>query len=407
MLRPRQPRSPFASLWTLDPEVVFLNHGSFGACPRAVLDAQSELRARIEREPVRFFVHELEPLLDAAREELAAFLGAEPSALAFVPNATTGVSTVLGSLRLQPGDELLTTSHRYNACRNALDALAARTGARVVEAEIPLPVRSPRELTEAVLGAVTPRTRLALLDHVSSPTALVLPLEEIVPALHERGVETLVDGAHAPGMLPLRLGRLGATYYTGNCHKWICAPKGAGFLLVQPGRTHSLRPLVISHGANLKRAGRSRFHLEFDWLGTLDPSAYLSVPAALRTMGSLLPGGWPELMQRNHALAVEARGLLEAALGAEPVCPEPMLGSMAAVPLPDGAAGPAASALYADPLHEALFDRYRIEVPVVPWPAPPRRLLRVSAQIYNTRADYEALVRALDELLDRGNRSWA
>ena len=385
--------------WSLDPAITFLNHGSFGACPRAVLEAQARLRERMESEPVRFFVRELEPLLDAARAALGAFVGADPDDLAFVPNATAGVNTVLRSLALEPGDELLTTDHEYNACRNALEAVAGRARARVVIAPVPLPVSSPDEVVEAVLARVGPRTRFALVDHITSQTGLVFPVARIVEELARRGVDVMIDGAHAPGMLPLDVGALGAAYYTGNCHKWICAPKGAAFLHVRRDRQADIRPLSISHGANAPRTCRSKFRLEFDWTGTLDPSAYLCVPEAIRCMGSLLPGGWPALMAHNRATALAARALLCEALGCAPPSPEAMIGALAVVPLPDGRGEAPSSPLYLDPLQDALLERWGVEVPVIPWPAPPRRLLRISAQIYNERADYERLAGALVELL--------
>lgn len=384
--------------WTLDPEVVFLNHGSFGACPRDVLAAADRVRADLEREPVAFFVQKYERLLDAAREEVAAFVGADPQGLVFVRNATVGVNSVLRSLDLRPGDELLTTDHVYNACHNVLVHLAARSGARVVRAAVPFPIAGPQQVVDAVLAAVTPRTRLALIDHVTSPTALVFPVAELVAALAERGVDTLVDGAHAPGMLPLDLEALGAAYYTGNFHKWVCAPKGAGMLYVRRDRQAGIHPAVVSHGFNSRRP-RPRLWEEFDWTGTDDPAPWLSVPAAIRWLGALLPGGWPELRARNHALVCDGRERLARALGAELPAPASMLGSLAALALPDGADVPPSSALYADPLQVALFERHRIEVPIPPWPAPPRRLVRLSAQIYNTPADYDALAAALAELL--------
>ncbi|MCA9661874.1 MAG: aminotransferase class V-fold PLP-dependent enzyme, partial [Myxococcales bacterium] len=207
--------------WTLDPAITFLNHGSFGACPRVVLDAQQALREELEREPVRFFVRELPGRLDAARERLAAFVGADPADLVFVRNATEAVNAIVRSLDLQPGDHILTTDHAYNACRNVLEYVAERRAARVNVATIPFPIASPAQATAAILAAVTPQTRLALIDHVTSPTGLVLPIAEIVAALAERGVDTLVDGAHGPGMIDLDLEAIGAAYYTGNLHKWV------------------------------------------------------------------------------------------------------------------------------------------------------------------------------------------
>jgi isopenicillin-N epimerase len=388
-----------AAHWTLDPSVTFLNHGSFGACPKVVLEAQSELRARLERQPVQFFVKELEPLLDAARAELAAFVGANADDLAFVPNATTGVNTVLRSLRLRPGDELLVTDHEYNACRNALDHAAERSGARIVVAPVPFPLTSGEQVVDAMLAKAGKATRLALFDHVTSPTGIVMPANDLVARLQERGIDCLVDGAHAPGMLPLDLGRLGAAYYTGNCHKWLCAPKGAALLHVRADCQQQIRPLAISHGANSPRTDRSRFRLEFDWAGTGDPTPYLCVPAALRFLRGLLPGGIDALRARNRSLVLEARALLCDTLRTPPPVPAAQIGSLATVILPPEPGPPPKSPLYADPLHDALLARFAIEVPVLFWPALGKRMLRVSAQAYNRREQYEKLCAALRELL--------
>ncbi len=387
-------------LWPLDPKVVFLNHGSFGSCPRPVLDFQRRMQRRLERQPVQFFVRDLEGLLDEARAALAGFLGADADDLVFMPNATAGVNAVLRSLHWRAGDELLVTDHEYNACRNAVDFVAERAGLRVVVANVPFPLKTADEIVEAMLARVTRRTRLALLDHVTSQTGLVLPLERIVCELAARGIDTLVDGAHAPGMVPLNLKRLGAAYYTGNCHKWLCAPKGAGFLCVRRDRQKLVRPLAISHGANSPRSDRSRFLIEFGWTGTWDPSGYLSVPEAVRFIGSLLPGGWPAVMQRNRALALAARKVLCRALRLALPCPDELIGSLASFPLPDATTDvPPISPLYLDPLQDALLDGYGIEAPIIPWPAPPKRLLRISAQLYNSLPQYERLGDALKEVL--------
>ncbi len=397
------PRSEHARLWLLDAGVVFLNHGSFGACPRVVLEAQRALRDRMERGPVEFLARRLDAMLDAARSELADFVGADAEGLACVRNATSGVNAVMRSLQLSPGDEVIVTDHEYNACANAARYALERAGGRVVTAHVPLPVRSPGDFTERILACVTPRTRLALVDHVTSQTGLVLPIGEIVGALRERGVETLVDGAHAPGMVDVSIDALAPAYYTANCHKWLCAPKGAGFLWARADRREGLHPTSISHGLNMVPAGRSRFRAEFDWTGTDDPTPFLCVPDALRFMGALLPGGWPALRARNHQMAARARGVLNRALGAKPIAPESMLGSMASVRLPDlpGEAPAAAGHNYTDPLQTRLFDSFGIEAPVVHFPKAPGRLLRVSAQAYNADAEYEYLARALVESLGR------
>ena len=388
-----------AALWPLDRDLVFLNHGSFGACPNEVLRHQAALRGEMEAEPVRFLSRELDDRLDVARAALGSFLGADPDDLAFVTNATSGVNAVLRSRLFNPGDELLTTDHAYGACRNTLNFVAERSGARVVTVTIPFPVTSPDVIVDAVLARVTPRTRLALLDHVTSPTALILPVERLCAALRGRGVDVLIDGAHAPGMLPLNLEALGAAYYSGNCHKWLCAPKGSAFLYTRRDRQVDVRPLTISHGATAVRPGRSRFRMEFDWTGTSDPTAWLTVPRAIEYIGSLVPGGWPAVMARNRALALEARRLVCEAAGTAPACPDEMIGSIASILLPDGTTDVAWRR--PDPIQGRLFDEWQIEVPVMNWPAAPRRLVRISAQLYNRTEHYERLAEALRKELAR------
>lgn len=374
---------------------VFLNHGSFGATPLVVLERQRALRDELEAEPVRFMMEALEPLLDGARERLAAFLGADREGLVFVPNATHGVNAVLRSLEFEPGDELLTTNHGYNACRCALEYVAARSGARVVVVELSFPAGEPGEATRAILDAVTDRTRLVLVDHVTSPTAMVLPIGEIVAGLNARGVLTLVDGAHAPGMVEVDLDGLGAAAYTGNCHKWICGPKGAGFLWLGEALRAEIKPLAISHGYNSTRADRSRLHLEFDWTGTADPTAYLCILEALDAMEGMDPDGWAGVRRANRALVLRGRAAVCDRLGIEPPVPESMVGSIASVLLPDAPLNPPARHDYPHDLQRRLIDRWRIQVPIVPWPAWPGRLVRISAQRYNDVGEYEYLAEAL------------
>jgi isopenicillin-N epimerase len=391
------PEHPLRSYWSLDPKVTFLNHGSFGACPISVLEAQARLRAQMERQPVRFFVQELSPLLDEARSAVAAFVGAAPEDLVFLPNATTGVNTVLRSLDFAPGDELLTTNHAYNACKNALEYVAGRAGARVIVADVPFPLKGPAEVVNAVLERVTARTRLCLLDQVTSQTALIFPVDRLVTELDARGIDTLVDAAHCPGMLPLDLQKTAAAYTAGNFHKWLCAPKGAAFLHVRRDKQAQIHPLVVSHGANAVHSTRSRFLLEGDWTGTTDPTAVLVIPEALRFLGELVSGGLPALMERNRASAVAARRRLCDSLGLDPPCPDEMLGSMAALLLP-GAAAALPTSFSIDPIQEALLSRFGIEVPIFLWGSLPQRILRVSTPIYTTLREIDALAAALREL---------
>jgi isopenicillin-N epimerase len=389
--------------WQFDPAVTFLNHGSYGACPLPVLDVQRAWRDRLEADPVQFLTDDLPALLDEARGAVGRFLNADPAGLAFVPNATTGVNTVLQSLRFEPGDELLTNDHEYNATINAMRAVAHRDGARVVVANVPFPVAGPDEVAEAILAAVTDRTRLVLVSHVTSPTALILPVAALVAELDRRGIDTLVDAAHAPGMVPVTVGALGAAYWTGNGHKWLCGPKGSAVLWVREDRRDGIHPLVVSHGANAKPTDRTRFRHEFDWVGTADPTGFLALPAAIDWMArEAAPdgGGWPAVMAANHALALEGRDLLAAALEVEPPAPDSMVGSMAALPLTIPGVDdddPAES------LRHALVAEHGIQVPIGGWPvraarmdgAPSRILLRISAQLYNEPADYERLAEAL------------
>lgn len=383
--------------WQLEDGTVFLNHGSFGACPKAVLQTQNEFRAMLEREPIRFMVKELEPLLDQARFALAAFVHADPEGLAFVTNATTGVNAVMRNLRLSAGDELLTNNHEYNACNNALRFEAERTGARVVVAEIPFPIRDEDEVVEAVLAGVTDRTKLCLLSHVTSATALIFPAERIVRELAARGVDTLVDGAHAPGMIETDVARINAAYYTGNCHKWMCTPKGAAFLHVRADRRDGFHPLVISHGLNSKRTDRSRFRLEADYMGTADMSAVLCIPKAIDYLGSLFDGGWPEIRRRNRDLALAARELLCLRLGGTLPAPESMIGSIATVRIADRTDAQAAiPTRHHDALQDRLIERWHIQSPIVLFPlGGNRRWVRVSGQVYNTLAEYEYLAEAI------------
>jgi isopenicillin-N epimerase len=402
--------SPLARHWSLDSEVTFLNHGSYGACPVEVLDAQRAWRDRLERQPVKFFSRDLDGLLGEVRRPIGEFVGADPADLALIANATGGANAVLRSLTFEPGDEILTTDHEYNAILNVARHVAARDGARVVVARLPFPAISEDDVVDRILAEATGRTRIAVISHVTSPTALVFPIERIVAELHDLGIDTLVDGAHAPGMVPLNLDRLGAAYYTANLHKWVCAPKGAAFLHVRRDRQTAVRPATISHGANAPETRKPRFRSEFDWQGTLDPTAWLAAPTAIDVVGGLVEGGWPAVMKRNRDLALEAGAVLADVLGTSPSAPS-MIGSMVALPLPaDGPLGgpPAAgqsSPLDADPLQTTIYDRFAIEVPIGPWPVPaaeptaaPRRLIRVSAALHNDRADIDRLVDALRAL---------
>jgi isopenicillin-N epimerase len=379
----------YAAHWSFDPAIAHLNHGSFGACPREVLALQAELRAQMEWDAGDFLWTTLPARLQEALGTLGEFLGAAGEDLAFVTNASVGVNAILRSLDFRPGDELLVTSHTYVACHKAADYVATRTGAKLVSAILPFPVSSEQQLVDAVLTCVTPRTRLALLDHITSPTALIVPIARLVDELKARGIETLVDGAHGPGMVPIDLRRLGAAYYTGNAHKWLCAPKGSAFLYVRRDLQPLVHPCVISHGYG------QGYRAEFDWVGTCDPTAWLCIPKALEFMQGLLPGGWPAIMAHNRALVIEGRALVNARLGLAPAAPESMIGAIAAIPLPAAAPGSAAARLQGDALGEWFHERgVRSMFPVAPVAA-----VRLSAQLYNHLGQYQRLAELLIEAL--------
>jgi isopenicillin-N epimerase len=391
--------SSFRRHWALASGLVYLNHGAFGACPKPILKVQEEMRREMEASPVQFLWRRFEERLEPSRHELARFVGARPQDIVFVGNATTGVNAVLRSLRLRHGDELLTTSLDYNACRNVLVETARASGARIVVADVPFPLRSSDEIVEAALAKVTTRTRLAMLDHVTSDTGIIVPISTLIRELTGRGVETLIDGAHAAGMLPLNLSKLGASYYTANLHKWVCAPKGAAFLWVREDKQPEIQPPVISHGNNRPRAGFTPFQDRFDWPATFDPTAWFCVKDAIEWMRGLMSGGWRELREHNHSLVASARDVICAELGVEPPCPSSMLGSLATIPLPNDFPD-AVRREKIDEEQALLYDRYSIEVPFSRFGA--RRWIRISAQIYNSMAEYEYLAAVLRRV--RGGR---
>jgi isopenicillin-N epimerase len=381
------PGRPIRDAFLLEDGVAYLNHGSYGATPRVVLAVADDWRRRMEAQPVRFMQAELPKLLREAASRLAAFLGARGEDLVFVDNATSGVNAILRSLDIGPGDELLTTTHVYGAVRKALHYVAARTGAAVVEAAVPFPAAGDDEIAAAVEQRFSPRTRLLIIDHVTSPTALVVPVARIIAAAKARGLAVLVDGAHAPGMLDLDIPSLGADFYVGNCHKWLFAPKGCGFLWAAQARQTDIHPLVISHGYGMG------FLAEFDWTGTRDPSAWLAIGAALDFIDAM---DAKRLRDWNHALLLDAVALLKESLRTAVGPPPALLGSMATIALPtEGGpfAGAPATFESAKAVHDHLRDRHRIEVPIFLFDE--RLWVRISAQIYNGRDDYRRLAAAL------------
>lgn len=370
--------------WRLDPDVAFLNHGSFGACPIEVLDAQQRLRDAMEREPVDFLVACWDGLSESVAAP-AAMLGARPADLVFVDNATSGVNAVLRSLDLRPGDAILTTTHAYDAVRNALRYVCDRAGARLVEVPVPFPIEAPEQVVAAVVAAAdrTDRLRLAVLDHVTSKTGLVLPIAELVSAMKARSVPVLVDAAHAPGQVPVDLEALGADWWTGNLHKWAFAPKGCAVLHVRPEHHATTRPLTISHGYG------QGLHREFHWVGTKDPTPWLVAPVAVGFHRAL---GGPELQAANRALAHRSAEALSAAWGTPRPAPAAMCAAMVTLAPPLEVAPTEAAARA---LHDALR-RLGVEVPCFEFGG--RVWLRISAQAYNEPADYDRLAAAIRAL---------
>ena len=392
-------RSQLAKHWLLDEQCVFLNHGSFGATPVAIRKEQQKWQDLLEDEPVRFYEDLAMGFMETARGALAKMLECDPDDLALVENATTGVNTVLRSLVFEQGDEILVPDHAYQACRNAIDFVAERWGAKVVTVNIPFPIEGPQIAIDAIMAGVSDRTVLAMIDTVTSPTGLRMPFEELVELLESRGVSVLLDAAHGIGMVPLRLDNLGASYTTSNCHKWLCAPKGSAFLHVRKDHQLKIHPLTISHGMTFPLGDTTRFRHEFDWTGTQDISGWCTIPRVIQGMEDLVDGGWSAIMQHNHDLAIEGRNLICKTLGIEAPCPDSMIACISTLQLP-GEPLPHEIMHEPDPLHEILSSKYNIQVPVWSWPSPAGRYLRISAQLYNTIEEYQVLANALKNELN-------
>ncbi|MDX9911319.1 MAG: aminotransferase class V-fold PLP-dependent enzyme [Phycisphaerales bacterium] len=435
--------SAVAHHWGIDPGVVYLNHGSFGACPTRVLDAQRSIIDGAERELVAFYVTDAFEMLDAARAALAPLIGAHPDDFAFVSNATTGVATALANFPLRAGDEILVSAHEYPACLIQVRDAARRAGATVRFADIPfgVGVLDERAIFDAIVNAATERTRLCLLSNVTSPTALRFPVARIVRALRERNIETILDAAHGPGCVPLDLDAIGAAWSTGNCHKWLCAPKGSAFLHVRRDAQRGpltiegvFRPLALSHFNAHPIPGREMPMRGFDFLGTSDVSAWLTVPHAMRIVAEIaeevgllprgldphdsasLTGAWRAIMDHNRALCLRGRNILCDAMGVSPPAHDDLIGPIATIPLPAHDAERTRRLLarptrHADALQDALRDRWKIQVPIWRYPpgpvdpspgAPaPVRTIRISAQLYNSEAQYRYLADALCAEIER------
>jgi len=384
------PLVPAGREYLLRPEIAFLNHGSFGACPRPVFETYQRWQRELSLQPVEFLGRRLRDLLAEAREPLARYLGAQPDDLVFVPNATHGMNIVARSLRLEPGDEVLMSNHEYGAVERTWRFICEQTGAQYRVQPIALPITDVETVLEQLWQGVTERTHVIVISHITSPTALIFPIAALCRRAAERGILTIVDGAHAPGQINLDLEAIGADFYTGNCHKWLSAPVGAGFLFARPDRQALLHPLVVSWGWQARNPGVSPFQDYFEWTGTSDPSAYLSVPAAIAFQEQ---HNWSDVRDACHFLAAEARQRIAALTRLEPICPDSTewWNQMCSLPLP------LTQLASADALKRALWETYQIEVPIVEWQE--RFFVRVSIQAYNSPRDVDRLVDALAELL--------
>lgn len=415
-------RMDWKSQWTIPEEVAYLNHGSFGPSPRIVQEAAADWSRKLESQPMDFFLRQMEPALDAALEELAQFLGASRSQMVFVDNATVGMNIVAASLSLQEGDEVLLTDHEYGAVSRLWRRVCQQAGARVVIAELPLPLDDPLEVVDALFTRVTDATRLIVASHVTSATAVILPIEEICWRARERGIPVCVDGPHALAMVPVHLKKLDCDFYTASCHKWLSAPFGSGFLFVHPRQQKRLEPLIVSWGGSIG-GFQPDWKDEFVWLGTRNPAAFLGVPAAIRFFqqpvaslvkssssaadGPAVSGGsaagapqqlvLDEFRQHAHRLIAKVTEGVTAITGLEPLVKDVSrwCGSMISLPLPRTAEPPKFG--QRDPLQDALWERHRIEIPVPHWQG--RRLIRVSAHLYNDEGHMQRLLDALPALL--------
>jgi isopenicillin-N epimerase len=380
---------PLKDLFLLDPAVHFLNHGSFGATPRIVFEAYQDWQCRLERQPVLLLGREFMALDQRARNVLGKYLNSDASDLIFIPNATHGVNIVARSLALEPGDEVLTTDHEYGACDNTWEFICGKRGANYIHQPIPLPVTSSTNIVEQFWQGVTPQTKVIYLSHISSPTAIHFPVEEICSRARAAGILTLIDGAHAPGQITVDLDSIGADFYTGNCHKWMLSPKGAAFLYTRKEAQPLIEPLVVSWGysANEATTAGSQYLDYFQWTGTRDPSASLSVPAAIQFMEDY---HWEEVRKNCNELLSLALLRIDNLTQLGPIYPDNTnYHQMAAARLPGN--------IDLAKLKDRLYDEFRVEVPLIEWNN--RKLIRISVQGYNTLQDIDVLTEALEKLL--------
>ncbi|KAI1353949.1 pyridoxal phosphate-dependent transferase [Xylaria sp. FL0043] len=383
--------------WQIRSDIVYLDNGAFGACPAVVVEEQQNIRRWIEENPHEFFERNYISSWENSRRILADFLHAEASDLVFTPGATHGMNVVIQSQTFDAGDEIITTNHAYSSVRLVLDHVAKIHGATVVVVDIPLEVSGQDAVLQRILASVTPRTRFAVIDHVPSRSGLIFPAKEIVSELAGLGIDTLVDGAHAPGMIPLNITDINAAYYVANCHKWMCVPRGVGFLHVRRDRAQGIKPLVIARSPFVvNKSKHSHLEHSFGWMGTYCPSAVLTLPTSISYLRTVLPGGYIGLITRNHDLTVLARRIICRTLGISLPCPDSMIGAMATIPLPDSP-GPEQEGML--PIQQTLWREHGIVIPIYSWPSYPKRVMRLSVQAYNSLDQYLRLANCLRAVL--------
>jgi len=385
-------------LFLLDPDIIFLNHGSFGACPMPVFETYQNWQRQIEREPVEFLGRLSTQLLAESRQRLATYLGVKSDEVVYFTNPTTAINMVARNLfklknpLLHPGDEILATNHEYGAMDRTWHYLCKQSGVRYIQQAIPLPLINTNDLIEFFWSGVNHRTRVIFISHITSPTALRFPVREICRRARQAGILTIIDGAHAPGHIPLDLKEMNVDFYGAACHKWLCAPKGSGFLYAHKNVQYLLDPLVVSWGYESEKPSGSQFIDYHEWQGTRDLAAFLSVPAAIDFQAE---NDWETVRKNCHRLAIETRNRIDQLTGLQPISLDHWVNQMVSVRLPDH--------LKLDMFKEDLYNLFHIEVPTILWNS--KSFIRVSFQAYNTQDDADSLVEAISYLLKKYNYS--
>lgn len=370
----------------LDKNTLFLNHGSFGACAKPAFENLLYWQKRLETEPVKFLEKEIFDHLADSRQALGKYIGCSADDLVYYPNPTHTVNAVARSLKLQRGDEVLGTNHIYGALDYTWKYICEQAGASFVKAKIPLPINSKAEFLSSFLSYISRKTKVIFISHLTSMTAMIFPIKEVIQFARENGILCIIDGAHVPGQIPLNIGKLAPDIYTGACHKWMCTPKGVSFLYVKKTLQETIHPLVISWGLEMGFSGTSKFLDWHEWQGTRDMSAFLTVPAAIKFLNK---ENWGEINETCHELTVKTRNQFLDYLNIDPICPDDWLGQMASIQIP---------IKEPESLKNILLEKYKIQVPVFEWEG--KVYLRFSVQAYNTGAELDCLIKAVKEILN-------